>query len=124
MDPKAVVIIVPTFTLPGATTVDVFAEDLTAHNLYTVNFLVPGVGVGETPLQSVSIFPNPAKGFIYLVNAGNSNITITGIDGKVVRTISNFNGTTIDLGNQAAGVYLLSIERQDGSVVRKKVVLN
>ncbi len=124
MDPKAVVIIVPTFSLPGATTVDVFAEDLVAHNLYTVNFLAPGVGVGETPVQSLSIYPNPSKGMIYLVNAGNSNITISGVDGKILRTINNFNGTTIDLSNQAPGVYLLSVERQDGSVIRKKVVLN
>ena len=49
MDPNATVIIEPTFTLPGTTMIDVFAEDLTTHQLYEVNFTLLPPGINTFP---------------------------------------------------------------------------
>jgi hypothetical protein len=123
MDTNAIVIIVPAYVLPGSTTVDVFAENLKDHNQYVVNFLVPGVGVNDPVVSPVSVYPNPTKGTLYLLNADHSKVTVTGNGGLVVYSVSDFTGTTIDLGNQAPGIYILSVERADHSILKKKIVL-
>lgn len=123
MDTNATVIIIPAYELPGSGTVDVFAENLTTHNTYTVNFLVGGVGTGAIPPPQVSIYPNPARGILNIRNARGAALQITSANGTIVRTIPSFKGNTIDINDLHPGLYLLSIERTDGSVIRKKVVV-
>lgn len=124
MDTNATVIIVPAYELPGSATVDVFAEDLTTHNLYTVNFLIGGVGTGILQTTPVTIYPNPARGILHIQNASGAAIQITSADGISIRSIASFHGTTLDINDLRPGLYLLNIERTDGSVVRKKVVVH
>jgi hypothetical protein len=123
MDPNAIVIIVPSDELPGTTTVDVFAEDLIAHNLYTVNFMIGGVGIGDPTVKNVVAYPNPSKGLLFIRNAENCRISLSTCDGKQVRAVEQFTGTSLDLSGMPQGVYMLSVERPDHTVIRKKIVL-
>jgi hypothetical protein len=123
MDTDAVMIIVPTYTLPGTTTVDVFAENLKVHNQYLVNFRVQGVGNGEEKLSAIRIYPNPTRGMIYLLNATHSRIGVTTSDGRTLFTNEDFTGSAIDLSRYEAGVYIISIETTDHQTLRKKIVL-
>jgi hypothetical protein len=123
MQPEETVIIVPAYELPGVTTIDVFAEDLTAHSLYTVNLIVGGVGMDEPSVKAVTAYPNPTRGLITLLGADHARITLLTAGGSVVRSIENLTSTTIDLSGTPGGVYLLKVERTDGSVIQKKIVI-
>lgn len=123
IDTNETVIIVPANELPGATTIDVFAEDLMVHNLYTVNFIIGGVGMGDQKVQAVNIYPNPSAGNLYIGNAAHSSIRIFASDGTMMMQVPDFTGTTINLKSFPSGVYMLSIEKPDHSIIRKKIVL-
>lgn len=123
MDTTATVIVVPAVTLPGTTTIDVFGEDLVNHHLYTVDFSVAGVGLNDHPYQSVSIYPNPVKGTLHILNAQGSNVSLYTSEGSLVKTVEKLSGSSIDMSGLNQGVYILMVERPDHSVVRKKVVV-
>jgi hypothetical protein len=123
MDTKSVVIIVPANELPGSTTIDVFAEDLTTHELYTVNFLIGGVGIDNQKVKNVVVYPNPSRGVIFLLNAEHAAVTVTTVSGEVIRDVKDFTGTSIDLNSLARGIYILSVEKEDHTIIRKKIVL-
>jgi hypothetical protein len=123
IDTSSVVIIVPANELPGTTTIDVFAQNLIAHNLYSVNFTLAGVGIDDPKVKNVVAYPNPSTGLVFLMNADHSVITITTAGGDIVRSIADFTGTSIDLGSMPKGVYILSVEKQDRTLIRKKIVL-
>jgi Secretion system C-terminal sorting domain len=122
IDPKEIVIVVPALTLPAASTIDVFAENLTDHNLYTVNFSF-AAGQDEQKAGEISMFPNPSSGSIRIYGASHSNITIFTTNGIQVRSFCDFTGTALNLSDLQKGVYILNIQREDNSVVRKKIVL-
>jgi hypothetical protein len=123
IDTNETVIIVPADELPGATTVDVFAENLMAHNIYTLNFSVIGVGMDDPKVPAISLYPNPTKGTIWMLNADHSSVTVTNSAGFVVKSIDDFSGTSLSLENLPKGVYVISVGKPDRSVVRKKIVL-
>jgi Secretion system C-terminal sorting domain len=122
MDPKETVIVIPGLTLPGTTTIDVFAENLLAHNLYTVNYSF-ATGLNDNKVNDVNIFPNPTSGMIRIYGAAHSTISIYSGSGLLCRTISDFTGTSLTLTDLPKGVYILNIQREDNTVIRKKVVL-
>lgn len=123
MDTTATVIIVPTVTLPGTTTIDVFAEDLTTHTLYEVNFTLQGIGFDENPAQAVSVYPNPAKDQVYILNAAGSKVSVYSAAGALLNTVPALTGNSIDMSGLTRGVYFLVIERPDHSILRKKIVV-
>jgi len=121
-DPNQTVIIVPATTFPGSTTIDVFAEDLNTHNLYTIEFL-SGVGQDELNTNPLSVFPNPATDMIYIHGALNSNIIVSSLAGKEMMNIKNFQGTSLSLETLPEGVYLLNVIKDGQTSYKKKVVI-
>jgi hypothetical protein len=122
MEASETVIIVPALTIPGTTTVDVFAENLTSHNLYSVNFEW-AVGQGEVNAGDVRVYPNPTKGNIYLYGVTNANISVFNSIGNQVLSVNNFSGNLLNLSQLPKGVYLLEIEKTDHTVIKKKIVI-
>jgi len=59
--PKETVIVVPGAAIPGTTTIDVFAENLIAHNLYTVNYNF-ATGLIDNRLNDVNVYPEHLEG--------------------------------------------------------------
>ncbi|MFZ4521742.1 MAG: T9SS type A sorting domain-containing protein [Bacteroidales bacterium] len=122
IDTKETVIVVPALAIPGASTIDVFAENLTAHNRYSVNFEWP-VGQDEMNRNSIRVYPNPTKGIIYIYGASNSTVSIFNSVGSLVSSVTDFTGNSLDLSTLSKGVYMIRIEKSDRSVVQKKIVV-
>jgi hypothetical protein len=122
IDPKETVIVVPAPTLPGTSTIDVFAENLIAHNLYTVEFSF-ATGLDQNKGNDVSVYPNPSSGLIRIYGADHSTVSIYSGNGLLVRTLTDFTGTSINLSGLSKGVYIVNIQKENNTVIRKKVVL-
>ena len=98
---------------------------------WSFDFTVDGVGVEETVVENLNIFPNPTTGMLNVkFNAekqGDMQIKLVSITGQVVidELITDNSGQytkTIDISDQAKGVYLLSII-SESEKIDKKVVL-
>ncbi len=116
------VIVVPALELPGTTTIDVFAENLVAHNLYSVNFEWP-VGQNEEKTDAIRVYPNPTKGTIYILGASHSSVSIYNSIGNMVAFHEDFTSNFLNLSNLPKGVYLMKIEKTDRTVIQKKIVI-
>lgn len=68
----------------------------------------------DTDKNYVNIFPNPTKDQIHF--SIPSNITLTSIAGKII--IESRNTNSIDLSQQASGVYLATISDANGQIIR------
>ncbi|MFH2096604.1 MAG: T9SS type A sorting domain-containing protein [Bacteroidota bacterium] len=76
-----------------------------------------------TPHDGVSIYPNPAKGMIWVQAEGITGIEITDIQGKLMRSSGRLcNCCEIDLGNLPSGVYLVKVLTVKGAVTGKLIV--
>lgn len=122
VEPEETVIVVPAFTIPGTTTIDVFAEDLTIKRTYNVNYDFFD-GVEGIPVNAISIYPNPTRGKIYIGGADGADMTVVNTSGQVLISQRDFTGTTIDLSSFPKGVYLLNLHVPGKSPVHKRVVL-
>ncbi|MDP4662658.1 MAG: T9SS type A sorting domain-containing protein [Salibacteraceae bacterium] len=84
--------------------------------------ITPPVGVGELNQFGYSLFAQ-GNSIVLNSNVNIESMIVTGIDGKVVKTLSNIQGNqTIDLG-VARGVYIVNISTAKGSS-SEKVFLN
>ena len=72
----------------------------------------------------IEIYPNPASNsFNVSVQGDNAKITITSLDGKVMRSISSKEKlTTIDSGNWSAGVYIIKVQSGLQTTIKKVVI--
>ena len=78
--------------------------------------------------EGFSVYPNPSKGFVYILNNGTStNVKVNVINamGQVVKSTSfnSFSSEKIDLSNQAAGTYTVQMITDKG-VTNKTVVVS
>ncbi|MFM2386476.1 MAG: hypothetical protein RL660_1233 [Bacteroidota bacterium] len=83
-------------------------------------------------LSSVSVYPNPTDGMVFIDIAAKQlsflNVIVTTVTGQEVfraqhKDVDGKFSTSIDLGNLAAGTYMLKLQTDKGSVVRN-IVLN
>jgi hypothetical protein len=92
----------------------------------TLNTVYDPSSVGEIAAgNGISIFPVPADQFIQISTTGTSvsQIVLTDISGRVIRT-EQMTGATTQLftGDLADGVYLVSVT-SEGNVVTEKIVV-
>jgi len=82
------------------------------------------LGLGENTLAGVSIFPNPSEGVITVTNDnGVSNtIVVRDVLGKQVLSKESNSETTLDLSNNGAGVFFVSVTNEAGTLVEKVVI--
>lgn len=105
-----------TVTIPAAT-IDGCAEAI--EWTFTT---VQGVGIKDTSLNSVNIYPNPAKEVVHLNNLPeNSTITLYDLSG---RKINEYKASqTLDIQTAfESGIYLMKIEAEGKSIVRKLII--
>ena len=115
-------IIIPSATVPGTTTIDVFAQNNVAHNQYAVNFLL-NTGLEETGMDKLSVYPNPTSGIIFIRGAAHAVISLVSASGITLRQVKDFTGDRIDLRGMAKGVYMLKLEIPGKAVVCRKIVV-
>ncbi len=85
--------------------------------------------IGVNNLKSISLYPNPAKDFIYLSydNLKHGQLIIRNIVGKEVKKI-NINsgdaGKKVSVSDLQEGVYLYSVTENGKTVVTRKLIIN
>jgi len=86
----------------------------------TFNVVVTAVGIHETQMEKLSIYPNPSQGLIHVNVAKISHdfvIDIYSTDGKLIKSVNHSNSgielATIDLSNESAGTYLVRITSEE-----------
>lgn len=121
-EPEETVIVVPSNEILGTTTIDVFAENLTDHNLYSLNFQW-AVGQNEVKSDNIRLYPNPTKGNIYLYGASHASVSIYNSIGNLVTSLEDFTGNSLNLSALPKGVYMLKVEKTDHTVLQKKIVI-
>jgi hypothetical protein len=86
-------------------------------------------GISEVSLSNINIYPNPTQGLINVENKNTSEILtqilVADINGNVISAPYFTNGKTteINLGEEAKGVYILTLRSQSGKELHRKVVL-
>lgn len=121
MDDNALVIVESAAGVPGATHIDVFAEDHYTHKRYTV-YWDGFVGMDEISASKLAIYPNPTGGTVDLSEDVVTGIWIYNSTGQLVTTVEKSAGT-IDMGRFRDGIYLIRILAGDGTVKYGKVVV-
>ena len=82
--------------------------------------------VNENYLEKITISPNPSNGFFYLTGLAetiNYNYVVTDITGKIIVEKQPVVSELIDLNNQPAGIYFLTISTSDAVKTLKLVNL-
>ncbi|MBN2699357.1 MAG: T9SS type A sorting domain-containing protein [Bacteroidales bacterium] len=119
---NATVVITPATSLPGATTVQVTAENGVNELTYTINFTVAPAGIEPGAIAGISIFPNPAHQTLTVTGAGNSTLSVCELNGVIMKS-GPYRGETakIDISDLGAGIYILRIEMEDKIAVTRFV---
>jgi uncharacterized protein YjdB len=80
------------------------------------------VGVGETGLSQIKVYPNPVKNNLHISTLGqNNNLTILNLNGQVVKSVVNNNGT-INVSDLVNGVYFIKIESSSLITTRRIII--
>lgn len=121
IDENATVIVVPATELPGATTIDIFAEDLATYQRYTFNFTVQ-VGIEDQNASNIKLFPNPNTGQFYISGIEDATVSIYTVSGKRIAEYNNSNGK-VDASELSNGIYFIKIN-SDQNTVTKRFTIN
>jgi len=80
-----------------------------------------GVGLDENTLTGVSIYPNPSEGIVNITNDNNTENSIEVYDllGNSILSTSANAATTVDLSSNAAGIYMIIVSNENGSIVER-----
>ncbi|MES2514963.1 MAG: PHB depolymerase family esterase [Bacteroidota bacterium] len=76
------------------------------------------------PLLELNIWPNPAQRQLH-IEAGNrlvTHVTVTDMQGGIIREFSNDNIQVIDLGYLNAGCYIAKISGKDFQAIKKLII--
>ncbi|MCF8372458.1 MAG: T9SS type A sorting domain-containing protein [Bacteroidales bacterium] len=89
--------------------------------IYVVPTAAPcNVGIEESSIDDVKIYPNPAQDLLYIDNTGNSSIYIYNLVGELVKSIDKADYfTTINIEGLAAGSYIISVVKNNEVVTKK-----
>lgn len=85
-----------------------------------LNVMGTAMSVEKNALNSISLYPNPTKGLVNITLPNDvfaNRAIITDVTGKQIPV--QINSNTIDITGFAAGIYVLNIETQSGSLTSK-----
>ena len=90
------------------------------HNPNQYYVKIDMLSIGETDVNGMMIYPNPAKDNLTIKAEGMTRITITNTLGQVVYDMNaNSDNEVINMSKYDAGIYMVRITTESGSVVRK-----
>lgn len=70
---------------------------------------VSGVGLNEVAMDAFHIFPNPASSSFNVEDALGATVQLIDFSGKILNTLSNYQGESIDVSSLSKGVYVILI---------------
>ena len=81
------------------------------------------LGIKGIVAEMVKIYPNPANETLYISSSIPVNVTITAMDGKIVKSVKN--AEKIDLTTVANSIYTVRITDNDGTLLKvERIVVN
>ncbi len=100
------------------------AADMYRLGVDDVMIVAVPLSVEEVSESSFSVYPNPASNLITLSNNINvlvNNVSVTDLNGRVVKNVKVDNLSVIDINvtDLSAGMYIMTISSDKGSVVKK-----
>lgn len=95
---------------------------------YVDNVVITDMSLGVKEFSSdFSVYPNPTNGIVTIENRSNAIVNsaqITDINGRIIRTSQvNEVSSSIDISDLSAGVYLMNIASDQGTIT-KKIIKN
>ena len=101
---------------------NLFVSDGDNNRIRKVKFPLAVPVVGKKAMSGISLYPNPTKGTVTVINAAGSHAIMFDLLGKQVMS---WHVTTarepVDISNLAAGVYLLQLTGDNGERTTAKV---
>ena len=87
-------------------------------------FLIGTSGADAIEAANVTVYPNPAKDFITVdCGEGISSVTIFSASGQLVKSIGGADAEgSIHIGNLPAGYYIVAVDTESGTTVRKQIL--
>ena len=97
------------------------------NNRFTLLFKAErALGVGDTTIDAISVFPNPTKGQVTIIspNATIESVTVYDMQGRVVASKEEMSTSmNLDITNMQSSVYFIKITTQKGTIT-KRIVKN
>lgn len=88
---------------------------------YTVNVIDPSLAVSTANKDRVSVYPNPFHDVLKISDVkGVKSITITDVSGRTVKNMKP--STELNLSSLNAGLYIVTLHMEDGSVKTVKAI--
>ncbi len=111
--------------IPNAAGFTLRKVEVTQNNLTNKFFWSPGTGLNQSKNTNVSVYPSPSKGdFTIASDAVGRKFQVTNLLGQNIKSgIINSNNQKLDLTNESAGNYFVTIEGENGKVV-KSIIKN
>lgn len=72
-------------------------------------------------LSSITVFPNPGNGLYTIKAAGNYQVTIRDIQGKIIGQLEGNGQSNFDITNQSKGIYMIEILCENETQVFKLI---
>jgi len=86
--------------------------------------LVPNLGVNDSTISSLSLYPNPAtRGVVNIETAtqGDKQVIVMDVLGKTVIN-TTISGTELNISSLRTGVYMVQVVQNDATATRKLIV--
>lgn len=99
-------------------------QSYTNGEALAIRLVAEHAGLDESAIDGVNVYPNPSTGLVNVSNAGNLTNTIEVFDvtGKKVLTKVVSTETSFDLSSNGAGVYVVKVSNEAGSMVERVVI--
>lgn len=93
----------------------------------TTHFHSPSLATTDikTPLETISLYPNPAKNMVTLSSSvpANTMLKIMGADGREYVSNNNFYGNSINTSSLPSGFYIVEITPSNGQTSYQKLLI-
>jgi len=93
--------------------------------LYYIIEYDSNLGVNNTEIEKVKVYPNPVKDILTIESINNiTDIRIINSLGQVINSVSldNSDKLNIDFSNYTKGVYFVNLRLKDGNHIIKKII--
>ena len=83
-----------------------------------------GAGIDNTPLNNITIYPNPSNGIGFFIGniAQKATISVYDIQGKLIHTIDVDSSGFVETPGLAAGTYNVLINIQNKLIIKRLIV--
>jgi hypothetical protein len=112
--------------IPGATSQTLTATEVGGYTVVVTDingcsgtsFYVVYLGVDNQQMEApqIKIYPNPATNIVYIDANVEVNVSLRDITGRIIKVQEH--AKSIDLGNIASGVYMISVTDMQGKLIK------